>query len=118
MQAETSSEFAELQPAPGLGALLGGVLLRPRALFSRAFGEMTEPGKGWLVVGALILLAAMGAAALNSSAMARLMSNFEPVLAPGTQGGLAKQPQGRYRAGHEQGRNSARTPRSPARGTP
>ncbi len=89
MQSETTSEFAEMQPAPGLGALLGGVLLRPRALFAQAFDEMTEPGKAWLVVGALILLAGMGAAALNSSAVARLMSSFAPVMAPGAEGGPA-----------------------------
>lgn len=89
MQSETSTEFVEMRPAPGLRALLAGVLLRPRATFARAFCEMSEPGKAWLVVGALILLAGMGAAAYNSSAMMRLMSNFAPVLAPGAEGGRA-----------------------------
>ncbi len=78
MQTEAELDLPDAPPPMAFFKVLAGVLFRPRATFAELFGEMTQPGKAWLLVALLALLLAGASAALNISAIMQRASAFIP----------------------------------------
>lgn len=85
MQSDVELDLPDSPPPLPFGKMISGVLLKPRATFTEAFGEMALPGKAWLLVAVLALVLGAAAAFLNTNAIMQRGSTFNAtaINAPG-----------------------------------
>jgi hypothetical protein len=67
VQTDTDLDLPDERPAIPLPRLLTGLLTRPRPTFAEAFDETAQPGKAWLVIALLTLVAVVIASGLNTA---------------------------------------------------
>ncbi len=78
MQTEAELDLPDSPPPMSFVKILSGVLFRPRSTFAEHFGEMSQPGKSWLLVALLALLLVGASSALNASVIMQRAATLFP----------------------------------------